>query len=306
MTVLRDLDGWPAGPLHVALGVFDGVHVGHRALLEHLVRGARAEGARAIAATFDPLPEVGLGQQDAVACALTTIAERERLLHAAGADDVAVFTFDDAFLRQTADAFVERLCSAGRIRRVLVGHGFRFGFGREGDAAKLEAEGRARTFEVGVLDPVVIDGEVVSSTRIRDALRAGDLAAAGRLLGREYSAEGTVAPGEQRGRGLGYPTINVGTPAEKILPSDGIYACWVEVGGSRHAAATSLGVRPTFGPGPRTLECHLLDFSGDLYGAQVRVTFVRRLRDEQRFPTPAALSAQIARDVEETRTALGR
>ncbi|HEX4744886.1 MAG TPA: riboflavin biosynthesis protein RibF [Candidatus Limnocylindria bacterium] len=306
MSVLRDLVGWPAGPLHLALGVFDGVHVGHRALLEQLVRGARSEDARAIAATFDPLPEVGLGQQHAVACALTTIAERERLLHAAGADDVAVFTFDDAFSRQSADAFVEGLCGAGRIRRVLVGQGFRFGFGREGDEARLEAEGRARGFEVGILDPVTVDGAIVSSTRIRDALRAGDLAAAGRLLGREYSADGTVARGEQRGRGLGYPTINVETPAEKILPRDGIYACWVEVGGARHAAATSLGVRPTFGPGPRTFECHLLDFTGDLYGAQVRVTFVRRLRDEQRFPTPAALSAQIARDVEETRATLRR
>ena len=305
MTVLRDLDGWPAGPLHVALGVFDGVHVGHRALVAHLVQGARPERARAIAATFDPLPEVGLGHQEPVACALTTIAERERLLHAAGADDVAVFTFDEAFASQSADVFVERLCGAGRIRRVLVGHGFRFGSGREGDAAKLEAAGRARGFDVGVLDPVTLDGEMVSSTRIRDALRAGDVVAAERLLAGPYTADGTVARGEQRGRGLGYPTINVETPAEKILPRDGIYACWVEVGGSRHAAATSLGVRPTFGPGPRTLECHLLDFAGDLYGAQVRVTFVKRLRDEQRFPTAGALAAQIARDVEDTRAALG-
>lgn len=304
MTVLRDLDGWPAGPLHVALGVFDGVHVGHRALVAHLVQGARAQHARAVAATFDPLPEVGLGQLDPAACALSTIAERESLLHSAGADDVAVFTFDAVFAAQTAARFVERLCGAGDVRRVLVGDGFRFGSGREGDAATLEAAGRERGFDVSVLDPVTLGGEIVSSTRIREALRAGDLATAERLLARTYSADGIVAAGEQRGRGLGYPTLNVETPVEKLLPRDGIYACWVEVGDDRHAAATSLGVRPTFGPGPRTLECHLLDFSGDLYGAPARVLFVKRLRDELRFPTAAALTTQIARDVEETRAAL--
>lgn len=304
MTVLRDLEAWPAGPLHVALGVFDAVHVGHRALVAHLVQGARAHEARAVAATFDPLPEVALGQLDPAACALSTIAERERLLHGAGADDVAVLTFDAAFAAQPPAAFVARLCGAGEVRRVLVGDGFRFGAAREGDASTLRASGRAHGFEVDVLPPVKLDGEVVSSTRIREALRAGDLGAAERLLARTYSADGVVVTGEQRGRGLGYPTLNVETPLEKLLPRDGIYACWVEVGADRHAAATSLGVRPTFGPGPRTLECHLLDFSGDLYGARVRVHFVKRLRDELRFPTAAALTAQIARDVEETRAAL--
>ena len=305
MTVLRGLEGWPAGPLHIALGVFDGVHEGHRALVVHLVRAARIGAARAICVTFDPLPEVGLGHQDRAGCALTTVAERERLLHGAGADDVAVLTFDAPFAAQSAARFIGSLCEAGQVRHVLVGHGFRFGSGRDGDAETLAAAGRQRGFEVSVLDPVTVDEDTVSSTRIRDALRAGDLATAERLLGRPYSAGGTVAHGEQRGRALGYPTINVGTPLEKLLPRDGIYACWVDIGGARHAAATSLGTRPTFGPGPRTLECHLLDYSGDLYGATVAVTFAKRLRDEQKYPDVASLKAQIARDVEETRAALG-
>lgn len=303
MSVLRDLEGWPPGPLHVALGVFDGVHVGHRAMLAYLVRGARRAGARAIAATFDPLPEVALGQE-APGGSLSTATERARLLHAAGADDVAVFRFDAEFAAQTPDRFLERVCDAGAVQRIIVGHGFRFGAGREGDEATLEAAGRRRGFEVTTLEPVVLEGGIISSTRIRDALRSGDLAAAERLLGAPYMADGVVAHGQRRGRELGYPTINVATPAEKLLPRDGIYACRVQVGETTHAAATSLGTRPTFGPGPRTLECHLLDFAGDLYGAPVRVTFVRRLRDELTFSGPAALAEQIAKDVEETRAAL--
>ena len=301
--MLRDLEDWPPGPVHVALGVFDGVHTGHRALLDHLVQGARAAGARAIAVTFDPLPEVGLGL-DAAASALTTIDERERLLRAAGADDVAVLAFDAAFAAQTAARFIDRLCSAGHIRRVVVGHAFRFGSGREGDPATLRRAGRARDFEVSVLEPVTLGGGIVSSTRIRNAVRTGDLATAERLLGRPYSVDGDVVRGAQRGRGLGYPTINVRTAPEKILPQDGIYACRVEIGNARYGAATSLGSRPTFGPGPRTLECHLLDYSGDLYGVRVRVVFVERLRDELTFAGPAELIAQIARDVAQTRAAL--
>ena len=304
MSVLRGLEGWPGGRVHVALGVFDGVHAGHRALVVDLVRSARSSDARAIAVTFDPLPEVGLGHQDRAGCALTTIPERERLLHGAGADDVAVLTFDAAFAAQSAGRFIERLCGAGQVARVLVGDGFRFGSGREGDANTLAAAGRERGFDVSVLDPVTVDGQPVSSTRIREAVRAGDLATAERLLGRAFSADGTVAHGEQRGRELGYPTINVEAPLEKLLPGDGIYACWVDVRGTRYSAATSLGTRPTFGPGPRTLECHLLDYSGDLYGTAVTVTFVKRLRDELRFPDAASLTTQIARDVEETRAAL--
>lgn len=306
MSELRELEGWPSGPLHVALGVFDGVHVGHRALIAHLVQGARrSQDGRAIAATFDPLPAVALGHEQPGA-SLSTIAERLPLLHRAGCDHVAVCTFDVEFAAQSADRFLDRLCAAGQIARVVVGPDFQYGSGRDGNVETLRGAGAARGFAVEVVEPVRLEGGIVSSTRIREALRAGDLALSERLLGRRYGVGGDVAMGEQRGRRLGFPTLNVITAREKLLPQDGIYACWVTANGSRHASATSLGTRPTFGPGPRTLECHLLDFEGDLYGSNVTVTFVSRLRDELRFDDARTLVAQIARDVEETRAVLGR
>ncbi|MGI8878225.1 MAG: bifunctional riboflavin kinase/FAD synthetase [Candidatus Limnocylindria bacterium] len=303
MTRVRDLDGWPAGALHLAIGVFDGVHIGHRALIADLVRGARRVAATAVAATFDPLPEVALGRP-AAGSILSTVDERAALLRDAGADAVVVFRFDEEFAAQSAASFLERLCLGREIRGVVVGPDFRFGRGREGDVAMLRAYGLRGGFTVNTVEPVGLDGEVVSSTRVRDALRTGDLTLAERMLARPYSVRGTVQRGAQRGRTLGYPTINVSTSPDKLLPADGIYACWVDVNGQRHRAATSLGVRPTFGEGARALECHLLDFSDDLYGATVAVTFARRLRDELRFPEARSLIEQIARDVEETRNAL--
>ena len=279
------------------------MHVGHRALIADLVRGARRVAAAAVAATFDPLPEVALGRP-AAGSILSTVDERAALLRDAGADAVVVFRFDEEFAAQSAVTFLERLCLGREIRGVVVGPDFRFGRGREGDVAMLRAYGLRGGFTVSTVEPVELDGEVVSSTRVRDALRTGDLTLAERMLARPYSVRGTVRRGAQRGRTLGYPTINVSTPPDKLLPADGIYACWVDVNGQRHRAATSLGVRPTFGEGARALECHLLDFSDDLYGATVAVTFARRLRDELRFPEARSLIEQIARDVEETRNAL--
>lgn len=300
---IRGFSGWPEGEQHVALGVFDGVHLGHRSLIHDLVAGARGAGAGTVAATFDPLPEVAFGGPLA-GSTLSTIDERAALLREAGAGTVAVFSFDAAFAEQSAPEFLEQLGSACDVRVIVVGHDFRFGRGRDGDVALLAEHGQRRGFSVRAIEPVRLDGEVVSSTRVREALRGGDLRAAGALLARRYAVSGTVEPGKQRGRTLGYPTLNVATPVEKVLPADGIYACWVDARGARHQAATSLGTRPTFGGGPRALECHLLDFSGDLYDEQVTVTFVQRLRDEQRFSDAESLVKQIAADVEDTRAAL--
>ncbi len=300
---IRGFSSWPGGEQHVALGVFDGVHLGHRSLIGDLVAGARAAGAGTVAATFDPLPEVAFGGSLA-GSTLSTIDERSSLLREAGVGEVAVFLFDAAFAEQTAPEFLEQLASACDIREIVVGDDFRFGRGRDGDVALLAKHGQQRGFSVRTVEPVRCDGEVVSSTRVRRALRAGDLSAAEALLARRYAVSGMVEQGEQRGRTLGYPTINVTTPSEKLLPADGIYAAWVDLRGARHAAATSLGTRPTFGGGPRTLECHLLDFSDDVYGETVTVTFARRLRDELQFRDARSLVDQIERDVEETRKAL--
>lgn len=280
------------------------MHVGHRALVVHLVRGARATRAVAVAATFDPLP-IQVLAPGAPPSALSDADERCALLRESGADAVAVIRFDEAFAALSPETFVSRLTGAGEVGRVVVGSDFRFGHERSGDLGLLRELGRQKDFEVDEYLPLAARGAVVSSTRIRNALRAGEAELAAALLGRPYAVRGTVVHGERRGRGLGYPTINIDTQPERLLPKDGIYAMWVEVGGARHRAAASLGLRPTFGSGPRRLEAFLLDFSGELYGARVRASFVRRLRDELYFEGPEALAAQIAKDVEAARRALG-
>jgi riboflavin kinase/FMN adenylyltransferase len=302
-SVIRGFEDWPSGPLHVALGVFDGVHVGHRALIAHLARGARATGAVAVAATFDPLP-IQVLAPGAPPSALSDADERCALLREAGADVVALIPFDTAFAALAPEAFVARLTGAGGVRRAVVGSDFRFGHDRAGDVGLLRELGRRSGFEVDEFPPLAAGGRVVSSTRIRNALRAGEAELAAALLGRPYAVRGTVVHGERRGRGLGYPTINIETLPERLLPKDGIYAMWIDVAGGRHRAAASLGLRPTFGSGPRRLEAFLLDFSGELYGANVRAAFVLRLRDELYFEGPEALAAQIAKDVEAARQAL--
>ena len=286
--LIRDWQGWPPGALHLAVGVFDGVHRGHQALVRHLREDAQSAGARPVAATFDPLPIEVLAPH-APPSALTDAEERVTLLRSAGAAAVVVFTFDQTFAAMSAREFVERILGAGEVRRIVVGGDFRFGRGREGDVGALSALAGERGASVEVVDAVVARGEAVSSTRIRNVLLAGDVRGASELLGRPHAVPGRVAHGDRRGRALGYPTINVATPRQRLLPRDGIYATWVEMGATRYAAASSLGVRPTFGGTERLLESYLLDFSGEVYGESVRVAFVER----------------IARDVEATRRALG-
>lgn len=297
--MLSGFEGWPSGPLHLTLGVFDAVHRGHQRLIATLARGAHAAGATALAATFDPLPKQVLAP-GAPPSALSDVDERAALLREAGAEHVVVFHFDGALAALPAEDFARALAGAGDVRRVVVGPDFRFGHERKGDAATL----RAHRIEVESVPALELDGAVVSSTRVRNALIAGDIALARRLLGRDYAVRGTVVSGERRGRGLGYPTINIATPPERLLPKDGIYAMWVDVAGARHQAAASLGVRPTFGGGARRLEAYLLDVDADLYDRPVRAAFVERLRDEAFFESPEDLARQIARDVEATRAAL--
>jgi riboflavin kinase / FMN adenylyltransferase len=279
------------------------VHLGHQALIRGLVAGARVAGAAPIAATFDPLPAQVLAQ-DPPQSTLADAPERAGLLHEAGAEHVIVFTFDKAFSQQSAEAFIKRVTSAGDVQRIVVGPDFQFGHGREGAVPALQELGEKYRFAVTVVEPIALGGAVVSSTRIRQALREGDLATAQALLGRPYCVAGTIVRGEQRGRALGFPTINVAPPSDKLLPHDGIYATWVTLGDQRHRAASSLGVRPTFGGGPRKLESFILDFDADVYGQEATVAFVERLRDEVRFDSAEDLSTQIAKDVAQTRLAL--
>ncbi len=305
MGVLADFEGWPRGALGVAIGVFDGVHIGHQTLIRQTAERARQQGGRTLAATFDPLPIQALAP-GAPPSALSDVEDRTRLLHAAGADDIVVFHFTKEFAALTADEFIRRLAEAGAVRQIFVGEDFQFGHERGGNVRTLAAAGPRYGFEVVVAPPVKLDGEIVSSTRIRNALLAGDVESAARLLGRPYAVSGTVVHGDKRGRALGFPTMNLAVPRERLLPRDGIYALWTTVNGQRVPAAASLGIRPTFDGGDRVLEAYLLDWSGDAYGDSVEAAFVKRLRDELRFASAAELSEQIARDVEATRAALGR
>jgi riboflavin kinase/FMN adenylyltransferase len=303
MDAARDFAAWPKGPIHLAIGVFDGMHLGHRALVARLARGARQERAIAVAATFDPLP-IHVLAPGAPASALSDVGDRVRLLREDGAEAVVVFGFDEAFAKMSADEFLDRVRAAGDVRRLVVGPDFHFGHRAEGDVEMLRVRGKRDGFEVDVVTPVEVDGAIVSSTRIRNLLLAGDVDAAAKLLGRPFGIRGRVMHGAKRGRALGFPTINLALPKERLLPRDGIYAVWAEMGEGRFKAAATLGVRPAFGGGERVLEAYLLDFSGDMYGDDVDIAFVRRLRDEIAFASPADLSAQIARDVEDTKRAL--
>jgi riboflavin kinase/FMN adenylyltransferase len=279
------------------------VHIGHQALIRQTAEGANQLRGKALAATFDPLPIQALAP-GAPPSALSDIDDRVRLLHEAGANDVVVFHFTKEFAALTAKEFVRRLVGAGEVRRIFVGEDFQFGHDRGGNVRTLAEVGRRHGFEVVIATPVKEGGEVVSSTRIRNALLAGDVTAAARLLGRPYAVKGRVVHGAKRGRALGFPTINLAVPPERLLPRDGIYAMTVRVRDEEVVAAASLGVRPTFGGGDRTLEAYLLDWKGDVYGDTIEAAFVKRLRDELRFASAEELTDQIARDVEDTRAAL--
>ncbi|TMD61191.1 MAG: riboflavin biosynthesis protein RibF [Chloroflexi bacterium] len=296
--------GWPHGPLHFTFGVFDGVHRGHRALLSELREGARAAGARAVVGTFDVHPARVVAPQRAP-LALSSAEEKIELLQQAGADDVVLWTFDRDFAALEAEAFVLQLAKAGDVRHVLAGFDLVFGHDRRGDVRLLRELSPRFGYTVSEAGEMHFEGGAISSTRIRMTLAEGRIEEANAMLGREYGVRGTVVHGAGRGRGLGFPTINIATPSDRQLPADGIYAMRVAVDGELLPAAANLGVRPTFeDAGSRLLEAHLLDVDRDLYGKQVEARFVRRIREERRFANAEELSARIALDVDAVRRAL--
>ena len=294
------------GPASVAVGNFDGVHRGHQALVAAAVARSRATGGAAVVLTFDPHPARVLRPQEAPA-ALTTLAQKEELVAALGIDRLVVVEFDTRLAALSPEAFArEVLQQALGARHVVVGESFRFGRGREGDPRRLEALGASLGFAVEVVPPLLEGGRAISSSRVREALESGDVGEARTLLGRDYFVDGEVVRGDGRGRTIGVPTANL-APEEQILPANGVYAARCRTGaGAWHAAAVNVGERPTFGGGRVRLEAHLLDFEGDLYGAQLRVAFHERLRGEQRFDGKDALVAQIRRDIEAVRARLPR
>ncbi len=290
-------------PVALCIGNFDGVHLGHLALLGPLVRAAEASGGEAVVLTFEPHPRCVLTPENCPS-SLTTLEEKRDLLAAAGVARLVVLEFTPELSRWGADEFCERHESAFQLRHLVVGHDFALGRDRSGDTAYLRDRAARRGWTLESVAAVRVDGQPVSSSRIRGLLVSGDLEAANRLLGHQHFLDGRVEHGERVGTTLGYPTANISIGANKCLAARGIYAMWVRVGARWHPAATSVGYRPTFGGDHLTVEAFLLDFSGDLYGQRVRAAFAARLREERTYPDGEALRAQIALDVASARALL--
>ncbi len=307
----------------VTVGTFDGVHRGHQAVLAEVTRRAKAGTRKSVLVTFEPHP-LAVVNPAAAPKLLSLPEEKREIVRAAGVAEFVLMPFTPAVAQLDAEAFVQRLCDEYAMRELVMGYDHGFGRGRAGDVELVQRLARDKKFAVAVVDAVRDDGQPISSTLIRTALAHGDLDAAARWLGRRYGIRGTVVRGAGRGRTIGIPTINLASPdPRKLLPPDGVYAVRVRIleSGTRILeSGTSIlapdskilggmmnqGPRPTFGEQARTLEIHLFDFDGELYGETVNVEWVGRLRDVQAFSSREALVAQLERDRQAARATLNR
>jgi riboflavin kinase / FMN adenylyltransferase len=287
----------------VTIGSFDGVHVGHQRLLKRVRSEATRAGLTAVAVTFDPHPRCVV---DPSGCPplLSSLGDRVELLGRNGADRVVVVPFTRELSAWSADRFAATLTDSLGMRRLIVGPGFALGRGREGNLEFLGRLGVRRGFKVTTVAPSMRGGRPVSSGRIRDNIARGRFGDAISMLGRPYVLEGVVERGEGRGAGLGVPTANLGVDASRCIPAAGVYAGWLDFGDGWRAAATGIGTRPTFGGGSVTVEAHVLDFDGDLYGRMARLALTRRIRAERAFTSIGELTAAMARDIAQTREIL--
>jgi riboflavin kinase/FMN adenylyltransferase len=291
------------GPVTLSIGVFDGVHLGHRAVLQSAMDDAA--GGSAVALTFDPHPARIL-RRDRAPRLLTSTPHKARLIEALGMPWLLIVTFDEDFAAQPAEAFIRKLAEACRpLRKICVGQNWAFGHKRTGNVALLQKLGAELGFDVAETPSVAIAGETVSSTRIRDAVERGELATARALLGRDYTILGTVERGDELGRTIGFPTANLRAHNEQF-PPDGVYAVRVQVGDETMHGVANIGCRPTVsGSAERKLEVHVFDFAGDLYGRDLEVDFVKFLRPERKFAGLEELRGQIGRDAALAREVLG-
>jgi len=291
----------------VTVGTFDGVHLGHLAVLREIAARARAAGRHSLLVTFEPHPLEVVNPQ-AAPLLLTTGPERREVLAQTELDYAAFLRFDRTLAGYEPERFVrEILLGRCRMRELVIGHDHGFGRGRSGDVETLTRLGASDGFAVDIVGPVEVGGHAVSSTAIRRSVAGGDLATARRLLGRPYTLSGRVVPGAGRGRTLGVPTINIGgVPDRKLLPPDGVYAAIVEWRNGRAGGMLNQGPRPTFGESGRLLEVNLFGVEADLYGQWVRVEWVERLREVREFASAAALREQLERDRAAALDALAR
>jgi len=288
----------------LTIGVFDGVHRGHREILRKLTTEAHANHAPAVLLTFDPHPASVLSGQD-IKC-LTTADERAHLLGSLGVDIVITQRFSRNLSAATAFEYMSQLKQTLDLTHLLIGYDFALGKGREGTAARLTEIGRELNYDVEVIHALSDESGVISSTEIRKLVATGNVTEAAKLLGYNYTLGGEVIRGAGRGRTINFPTANIDYPQQKATPSNGIYACWAYVGNEKFMAATNIGFNPTFTPERQTpsLEAYLLDFDRDIYGQQVKLEFVSRIRDELKFNSVEALIWKIQEDVDKTRELL--
>ncbi len=294
------------GKLAVTIGMFDGVHLGHQRIIQSALEATRRHGGAALVITFDRHPDAVLAPAHAPPL-IQPLWHRLRALEALGVEFLWLITFDTEFSSQAPDTFVRRLVAdTGGIQSFWVGADFAFGRGRTGNAAVLTQLGAALGFDVHCIEPVQVEGEPVSSTRIRTAIQAGAFGRAARLLGRPYALAGTVVRGGGLGRMLGFPTANLDVSG-LVLPPRGVYAARARLGAAQYRAAVCIGLRPTLHPGASTLtvEAHLLGAAGQFYGAELELEFVAKLRDEVAFPDTDALKQQINADIAVVRGLLG-
>jgi riboflavin kinase/FMN adenylyltransferase len=304
MQILNDLQNVDQ-ELVLTIGTFDGVHRGHQYLLERLVHRARETSRLSAVLTFHPHPRAIL-HPEMRPVYLSTPLDRSAIMASLGIDLLVVLPFSQALARTSGDVFVASLFDRLCMRELWVGPDFALGRDRAGDIETLRPLADQLGFTLRLVDPVYDDGQVISSTRIRQLLQVGDVAEAARLLGRPYTISDLVRPGAQRGRSLGFRTANLQVAQDRALPADGVYAAWAIVDDQRYQAVVNVGVRPTFDSGERLVEAHLLDYQGDLYGKILMLQFAHRLRPELRFEDIPALVEQIRQDVARTRELLGR
>ena len=291
-------------PTAVTLGVFDGVHRGHQALVRRLAEEAAARGLVPGVVTLHPHPTTVL-RPDVPPSYLTSLEQRIELLEASGASWVLPLTFTSELAEVEAEELARAFVDILRMRLLVLGPDAAFGRGAPRDTPeRMRRLGAELGFEVIQVEPVFLDGERCSSTAVREALARGEVARVARLLGRPYRLAGPVVRGDERGRTLGFPTANISVAADRALPALGVYATWVHLDGRRLRGATNIGRRPTFALGHVSIETHILDFEGDLYGRHLAIDIVERIRDERPFASVEDLCAQIARDVERVREVL--
>jgi riboflavin kinase / FMN adenylyltransferase len=290
----------------LTVGVFDGVHRGHQQIITKITAGAHAKESPAVVLTFDPHPASVLGGRE-IKC-LTLPEERADLLGQLGVDVVITERFTRELSTVTAYDFMARLRRQLGFRYLLIGYDFALGKGREGNAARLAEIGSALGYSVEVVPALSDESGVISSTEIRKLIEVGNVAEAAHLLGHFYSLHGPVSHGDGRGRTINVPTANIAYPPEKMIPAKGIYACWAYLNEKKYLAAINIGTNPTFTPDKDipNVEAHLLDFRGEIYGEDVRLEFVARLRDELRFDSVEKLLEQIWKDIELAREILTR